>query len=257
MTILAFVAVLAFTSAAPSHPWNPTTLPLPPTPKSWTSPIPPSPTPSTSALAWKPQKHPLPSRPAELRKKLFAVRGCNPNICFAIDGSESINETEFNNEKNFVLDFEAVINADGPVALAAVQYATGNMAITPLTFDSKKFNLKVNAARQMGGASFLADGINYCFHQLRTRRGEANKIVILVDGKSNLGANAVNLANLFRKSGGEVIVVAARFPDYDKLLGLAGNKTENILEVTSFLDVSALWVLVGDLVVGVCDANLH
>lgn len=174
------------------------------------------------------------------------------NICFAIDGSGSINRTEFINERNFVLDVTSVIGVDEPVEFAAVQYSTGNSPISPLTPNTAAFTLDINAIKQLGGQSFVTGGVNYCFSQLARRRGEANKIVILGDGRSNIGSSAITRADLFRSIGGDVCVVGAGFADDAELLAIAGNDSDRVFEVDSFLDVLALEKIVEDLVLGIC-----
>lgn len=188
----------------------------------------------------------------ELQRKIEEAGGCNGNICFAIDGSSSISDTEFENQKNFILDVSSVIGVDYPVELAAVQYATKNSAITPMTPNSAFFNLAVEETEQMGGKSFVVAGINYCFSQLIKRRGEALKIVLLGDGRSNIGGDSIKRANLFRRLGGDVSVVGAGFEDSTQLLGIAGGKHDHVFEVDSFLDVLVLQGFLEALTAQIC-----
>lgn len=188
----------------------------------------------------------------ELRRKIEAAGGCNANICFAIDGSGSISSEAFQNEKNFVLDVASVVGVDEPVELAAVQFSTANTPISPLTPDTSEFILSVESAAQLKGASFVTAGISYCFSQLWRRQGEANKIVVLGDGRSNIGSSAVRRADLFRQVGGEVSVVAAGFSNDQELLGIAGGQEDHVFRVSSFLDVLTLKSFVEALVEQVC-----
>ncbi len=189
---------------------------------------------------------------ADLRRRLNDVGGCNANVCFAIDGSTSISRTEFDNEKNFVLDVAAIISMDQPVELAAAQYSTSIAPITPLTPWVDDFDTSVNGATQIGGASFVVGGINYCFSQLMRRPGEANKIVILGDGRSNIGSRAVDRADLFRQMGGSLSTVAAGFADDRVLLAIAGGDRDMVFRVQSFADVLALHEVIEKLVFKVC-----
>lgn len=192
------------------------------------------------------------ARIEELKHKLLDVGGCNANICFAIDGSSSIPAKGFLNEKNFVLDAASIIGVDEAAEMAAVQYATSTSKITPLTDDSDRFVLKVTHAKQKGGKTFLTGGINYCFSQLWRRRSEANTIVILGDGINNIGSAAEKRAELFRKVGGLVTVVAAGKPDEQTLLKLVGGAGEHIFEVTSFLDTLALQAIIERFTKDIC-----
>lgn len=192
------------------------------------------------------------SEKEDLRKRIEAAGGCNGNICFAIDGSGAIGAKEFRNEKDFVLDVASVIAVDQPAELAAAQYSTAVSAIHPLTADVASFILAVENTTQLEGQSFVVGGINYCFSQLWSRRDEAIHIVLLGDGKSSIGSDAVSRANLFRQIGGDVSVVAAGFPDNAQLLAIAGGKQDHVFEVSSFLDVLALQAIIDDLIEQIC-----
>lgn len=188
----------------------------------------------------------------ELRRRVEAAGGCNANVCFAIDGSGSISDTEFTNQKNFVLDVVSVLAVDDAAEVAACQYATAVSPIQRLTPDTVRFNLAVNGATQLGGQSFVVGGINYCFSQLWRRRGEANKIVYLGDGRSNIGGEAVDRADLFRLLNGSVAAVGAGFPDNAELLRIAGGDPGLVYEADSFLDVLTLQSFIESLVTQIC-----
>lgn len=187
----------------------------------------------------------------ELRRKVDAAGGCNANVCFAIDGSGEIPPAAFLNEKNFVLDIASLIGVDEPAELSAVQYATAVTNIMPLTADSAAFITSVDGTEQMGGASFMVGGMNYCFSQLSKRAGEALKIVILGDGKSSIGSNTAERADLFRSLGGSVSVVGAGEVDFDALNAVA-DSAAHVFTVESFLDALALQELVDTMVEFIC-----
>ena len=189
----------------------------------------------------------------DLRRRVRAAGGCNANVCFAIDGSASINATEFTNQKNFVLDLVSVLSVDDGAEVAACQYSSAVSPIQRLTVNIARFNLAVNGARQVPGASFVVGGVNYCFSQLWRRRGEANKIVLLGDGRSNIGSSAVARADLFRRVGGSVAAVGAGFEDDTELLRIAGGDEELVFQADSFLDVLTLQGFMDDLVFRICE----
>ncbi len=191
----------------------------------------------------------------DLQRRVKAAGGCNANVCFAIDGSGSINGTEFTSQKNFVLDLVSVLTVDDAAEVAACQYSSSVSPIQPLTVDTAKFNLAVTRARQVTGQSFVVGGINYCFSQLWRRRGEANKIVLLGDGRSNIGSSAVARADLFRMIGGSVCAVGAGFKDDTELLGIAGGNRTLVFQTESFLDVLTLQSIVERLVSQICDVQ--
>ncbi len=188
----------------------------------------------------------------DLKRRIKAAGGCNANVCFAIDGSGSISTAEFNNQKNFVLDLVSVLAVDEAAEVAACQYASAVSPIQPLTVDTAKFNLAVDRANQVSGQSFVVGGVNYCFSQLWRRRGEANKIVLLGDGRSNIGSSAVERADLFRKLGGSVSAVGAGFKDDRELLRIAGGNKDLVFQADSFLDVLTLQSFIEGLVSQIC-----
>jgi len=188
----------------------------------------------------------------DLKRRIKAAGGCNANVCFAIDGSGSISTAEFNNQKNFVLDLVSVLAVDEAAEVAACQYASSVSPIQPLTVDTAKFNLAVDRANQVSGQSFVVGGVNYCFSQLWRRRGEANKIVLLGDGRSNIGSSAVQRADLFREQGGSVCAVGAGFKDDRELLRIAGGNKNLVFQTDSFLDVLTLQGFIEGLVSQIC-----
>ncbi|KAI0559988.1 chitin-binding protein [Gracilaria domingensis] len=209
----------------------------------------PSPSPSRSPTP-SPSRRPRPNSPQlpsilspgrreRLRQLIEAAGGCNANVCFAIDGSGSISSEEFDLEKAFVLDVVSVLT-DNPVEVAAVQFSTSTFPIQALTPDVEQFNLRVQATNQIRGASFVAGGVNYCVGQLIRRPGESNKVVLLSDGRSNIGGSASRAADEFRAFGGSVCAVGAGDRSAQELLEIVGGDEDLLFEVDNFLDVFAL-----------------
>ncbi len=188
----------------------------------------------------------------DLRSRIKDAGGCNANMCFAIDGSGSISTAEFNNQKNFVLDLVSVLADDETVEVAACQYGSFVSPIQWLTVDTARFNLAVERANQVRGQSFVARGVNYCISQLRCRYGEANKIVLLGDGRSNVVASAAASANEFRRIGGSVCAVGAGFKNNKALLQIAGGNKDLVFQADSFLDVLKLQSFIERLVSQIC-----
>lgn len=190
----------------------------------------------------------------DLRRRIKAAGGCNANICFAVDGSNALKFSEYRAELDFILDVVSVVSVDIAVELAAVQYGIANSPISPLTTDIVDFIKKVdNEQRLRSRGSNLVGGINYCFSQLFDRPGEANKMVVLGDGRSTIGNNAIARADLFRKeTGGKICTVGAGFRRKKRLLKIAGGDKSLVFRVDSFLDVLALERVVEKLVEDIC-----
>jgi len=189
----------------------------------------------------------------DLRDRIVSSGGCNANVCFAVDGSGSINSTQFRSELNFVTDIVSIIAATDPVGLAAVQYSTGTRAISEFTTNDFGFIPAVDRTRQLFGQSFVAGGINFCFAELFNAGGPVNKIVLLGDARSNIGSSAIRRADQFRAVGGTVCSVAAGTnPDRDALLGIAGGDPDLVFEVDDFINVIELSNIIEKLVEQIC-----
>lgn len=190
------------------------------------------------------------TRLGELRKQ---VEDCNANVCFAIDGSGSINATEFEAQQFFVQDLVSVlVNDENDVEVAAVQFGFRSSVISRLTADLEQFTLALFDAPQRGGGTALRKGIKACAWQLRRVRREPIKMVLLGDGRSSKPRAAARRANRFRRVGGEVFAVGTADADGEQLLKLAGGNADRVYEVDNFLDVLAIQVVIEDMVAEIC-----
>lgn len=187
-----------------------------------------------------------------LSERITHSGGCNANVCFAIDGSNDLSKQEFTNEQHFVLDVTSVIGVDEPVEFAAVQYSESTSPISPLTNKTFDFIIAVSDTNfRRGNLSFLASGLNYCVNEFRERRGEANKIVLLGQGRSHIGRSPRRIARKFRKEGGSICVVGAGFPDDKELLAIAGDPSQ-VFTVDNFFDTLNLRDIVDTMVAQIC-----
>ncbi len=188
----------------------------------------------------------------ELRRQVKNAGKCKANVCFAIDGSGAIESAQFQNQKNFVFDAVRALGTENEVRLAACQFASSVTPIQPLTTDVSKFNEAVYRVRQVKSSSFAIGGIDYCISQLLSRVGEANKIVVLSDGRSSFNSTALARLDLFRKAGGSVCAVGAGFVDSAALLRIAGGDKDLVYYANSFLDVLTLQNVMKKLVSQIC-----
>lgn len=216
----------------------------------------PMPSPSRSPMPVKPTPPPYfeflsEERKERIRQKIKAAGGCNANVCFAIDGSGSISAAEFDMEKAFVQNVVSLLT-DNPIELAAVQFSTSTNPIQSLTADDEQFNLRVQATNQIRGASFIAGGVNYCVDQLFDTRAESNKIVLLSDGRSNIGGSAVFAADAFRSIGGSVCAVGSGNQNEQELLDIVGGDEDLLFQVDNFFDVRALANHIETVTLGIC-----
>lgn len=183
-----------------------------------------------------------------------ASRGCGVNVCFAVDTSGSVSKTQFGLEKDFILDITAIIGVDSRSKFAAGQYGARTYKISSLTSDVSGFNLDVNRADfQNDPATSVGSGIVFCDRQLRRERGDANKIVVIGDGRNNLGGDPVRRADNFRKrTGGEVSTVGIGFKDTRALTAIAGSKAR-VFSIDDYVELS---FIIEDLVYDICGIPL-
>lgn len=182
---------------------------------------------------------------------LVHAKGCDINICFIFNGSESLSEDEFENMKFFVQDIVNIISIGQDAEFAANQFSGTNYPISPLTGDKEAFFRALWDARvQRGGIPAIARSIVYCDSILSRRLGEANRIALITDGRNNRGPDPVERANNFRRrdpSGRVTVVGIGRNLDWRMLQKIAGNG--NVLTVDEYINLA---VIVTDFVIDVC-----
>lgn len=132
------------------------------------------------------------SRLQKLRQ-LVQVNGCRANVCFVLQGDNSISSEDFNNQKSFVDLIANIITTDDNSGLCAVQYSRSTRLISSLTYNRTMFFDKLYAAKKVGGSyAHFAIALHYARFQLWQRK-DANKIVLLTnlfDSQRPLGINA-------------------------------------------------------------------
>lgn len=177
-----------------------------------------------------------------------AEGGCDPNVCFALDGSRAINSTNFQLQKDFVKLVAGVISLDEESQFAALQYGLRAHMISELTLNAEDFLLKVDKAIQVRNRrTFVAMGIFGCIQQLMKTPFEANHIVLLGEGKDDLlvrhsGFNAESVAKRFLYSPHNAIsAVAVGFSDTSDLARIVGspNRVFEVDEWSEVVDVTA------------------
>ena len=190
-----------------------------------------------------------------IQQKVAAKGSCNPNICFALDGSGSISSADYRAQKDFVELVSAIISVDPNAAYAAVQYGLRNVAISDLTSDANAFLLDVDRSHLAGAPrTFIAAGLGFCISELRPRTEDANKIVLLGDGRSNFGGNPVPVARQFLppRGTGSICAVGVGFQNTKVLQDIVGGDRNKVLPVDGYFElIDILDVLVSDI------CNIH
>lgn len=180
--------------------------------------------------------------PDSIRQRVeeqVVVKGCNANVCFAIDGSDAVGSNNFRKSVEFIQAVIGIVGTDRAAEFAATQFGTTTQRIAPLTGLRENTLVALENARSIGGkTSAVAAGINYCNFQLFRRPGEANKMVIITDGNSNFGADPVKAARSFRKRDpkGSITAVGVGYKDLHVLKKISGQNP--VLAVTDYLELA-------------------
>lgn len=169
-------------------------------------------------------------------------RGCEVNLCFALQGDDFVTEKEFKAQKDFVDLMVAILTTDEPGNYCAVQYGRTTKRISPLTGRKIQFLNKVARSTQVGGSQTnIAAALGYTGFQLRPRQEDANKIIILGDGLETIGFGPRFIARRIRKEGTRICAVAVGGFSTTALQAITGD--ENLIfEINSFFDLAEVVV---------------
>lgn len=188
------------------------------------------------------------SRRPQLLRKLRALsqnvhdRGCDVNLCFALQGDNFITDVEFQAQKDFVDLIVAILTTDEPGNFCAVQYGRTNGLISPLTADRIKFLDRVASAERVGGLhTNLAAALGYTGFQLLPRAEDANKIIILGDGLDTIGFRPRRVARKLMKKNIRICAVAVGGFSTLALQSITGDPNL-IFEIDQFFDLAEVVV---------------
>lgn len=194
---------------------------------------------------------------ANKTRAMVRSRGCNPHICFALDGSRSILGKEYRLQKAFVKLVASTVSSDPDGSFSAVQYGRSPVRITRrATNNISKFLRAVDASRHMKARSTLiAPGFWNCIRQMGRFPGQPKKIVLLGDGRTTFDTRrpphdpASVIKRWKRESAGNgVCAVAVNFQDISSWTDIVGGST-HVYKTTQWLNVVEVF---GKLVADVC-----
>lgn len=169
-------------------------------------------------------------------------RGCEVNLCFALQGDYFITKEEFQAQKDFVDLIVAILATDDPGNFCAVQYGRTTNAISPLTGKKLSFLNRIAWAVQVGGyETNIAAALGYTGFQLRAGLGDANKIIILGDGLETIGFRPKRIAKRILADGTRICAVAVGGFSTTQLEEITGDGNL-IFEIDSFFDLAEVVV---------------
>lgn len=187
----------------------------------------------------------------QVRDQIEQRGGCKGNVCFAIDGSSSMDSTEYKSQLAFVSDVVKIISRF-PTRVAGTQYSDRSHPIKSLSTDLNGFVAAMTAKKQVHGLTSISSGIDYCRQQVNTRPFEPKKVVVLGDGFQNRDMKAVGSANTVRSNKGLVSVVSFERGNRQLLLDIAGGDPSLVFDADSFSDRFRLGVIIRELTLAIC-----
>lgn len=187
-----------------------------------------------------------------IQKRTIRSRGCPQLMCFGLDGSGSISETEYDFQTSFARLVAALMSVDESAQFSAVQYGLRNVLISDSTTNEELFERRVNrSVLARAPRTFLAAGLGFCIQDLRRNPApEERNIVILGDGRSNFGTEAIS--GLVAQANATIYAVGVGFVDNTRLLELTGDESR----VFSLADYSMMATAAFNLVRDVCNVNI-
>lgn len=192
-----------------------------------------------------------------LLRKLRALRqnvvdkGCDVNVCFAIQGDAYITDKEFQDMKDFIDLMIAILFTDTSGNYCAVQYGRTTYRIAPLSRRKQWFLNRVQNARKVNGFNTnIAGALGYMGFQMLARAEDANQIIVLGDGLESVGFPPKWITRKIHQSGYiDVAAVAVGGASYPALKALVGGDPNKIVELDEFFELAE--IVVG-LVSGLC-----
>lgn len=188
-----------------------------------------------------------------LQEDLCKTGDCNISLCFALDGSGSVSETEFQVQKDFV-NLIATLAAPANASFSAVQYGLSNTFISSNTHNVSQFTDSVENSELMKATrTFLSAGLAFCISQvagLPERAGR--KIVVLGDGQANFGEKALPIV-MAAAGQADIYAVGVGFPtDSTRLLEITGGQEDRVFGISNFSEVPKVVV---ELTRALCNAE--
>lgn len=190
-----------------------------------------------------------------LQDKIIENGGCNLNICFGLDGSNLISNRDYEFQREFVQLVAATITIDERIKLSAYQYGLRLQRISKFTANANQFLLSLESAERQDAQdrSFLAPAIFQCQRDFRDNPEDANKIVLIGDGRTNYGrrSQAVRIAEQFLppNNNGAICAVYVRRPASRFLERITQNR-DRVLDVEDYFFFADI---LDEVVSNVCD----
>lgn len=177
------------------------------------------------------------------------LKGCQVNVCFAIQGGDAVTNVEYRNQVDFAGIVTNIMSGSGTGWYAGMQYTSRAIPISVATQDKTAYLKDMRTSTRESGPSYIASGIKFCSKELNSLGEEDNKMVVIGNGFDTVGDFAVNSAIQFLNDGGDVCTITVGDIDETALKEM----TRNARGVFKIDDFSELGDIIVEVVTEICE----
>lgn len=162
--------------------------------------------------------------------KMAQASSCLTNICFALDGSDTLTPADYLSQKRFAAVIPAIFSLNNPnTAYAAVQVTDRLTPISTLTTSANNFILNVQGSQFANSQrSSILPGITFCQQQLARRPGQAKKIVVFTNGR------AMTMNSYMGETADSICAIGVGNQNSEVLRAIVGGDRTKVFQVTDF-----------------------
>lgn len=211
---------------------------------------------STTAQSWIPNPNPITPKCLGIIKEVRILSqkvrdtGCDVNLCFLLQGGDSISSEEFEDQRNFIGLMATILSADNTSTFCTVEYGGASRRIAPLTRNTPKFLRNLRKAQRVGGfQTNIGPYLGYSAFQLRSMNG-GKKIIILGDDHSGIHRTPTRLAKKIKGDGTDIYVISVDDSFDSDLPDIFNVDSNQIVSIDYF---SELCGIIPDLVNDICE----
>lgn len=129
-------------------------------------------------------------------------------MCYAIDQSGSISDSEYRSEQSFVIEIAKAIEGRSvsDPSNSAVAFSQNARSIISPTTNFNQFTAAINKPRLFSGGTSIADGLELCVDTIASAKG-TRIVVVITDGKGRDPSRSRAIAAGAKSSGIDIVTV--------------------------------------------------
>lgn len=186
---------------------------------------------------------------------LGAHRPCMVDVCFVFDGGSSVSRESFEAEKRFSFQVGVgIAHRDPHGKIGAVQFGTSVRQVVPLTTSDADFRRGVSRMQKLRGDRNINGGLTGCRLMLDETVTRRKVIVLMANGKADIGGSIDDQVRGFRELGGFVYIVATAKSNMDSVRRMKAERGK-VYYVDSFENEAQMHSVTCDLGVSTCSTQ--